>query len=165
MEQRRRRAIFPGTFDPITHGHLDLIERGLKIFPGVLVAVARSDRKETLFTLEERVEMVRQSTSAMKAVEVIGFEELLVDLAGKTDLHVIMRGLRVFSDFEYELQMALMNRRLSKDLEAVFLMPSEQFTYLTSTLVKEIFALGGDVGGLVPQPVDEMLAAKLGKNG
>lgn len=155
------KAIFPGTFDPVTNGHLDLLERGLKIFSGVLVAVARSDRKDTMFSHKERVDLVRRSTVGMKGVEVVGFEELLVDLARRMDLNIVIRGLRVFSDFEYELQMALMNRRLSKELEAVFLMPSEQFTYLTSTLVKEIFALGGDVKGLVPAPVEEMLGVKL----
>jgi pantetheine-phosphate adenylyltransferase len=160
MNDRDRRAIFPGTFDPVTNGHLDLINRGLKIFKGVVVAVARSDRKHTMFSLDERVAMVREASASMSGVEVVGFEELLVDLANKLNIKVVMRGLRVFSDFEYELQMALMNRRLSKDLEAVFLMPSEQYTYLTSTLVKEIFALGGDVGGLVPKPVAEMLSLK-----
>jgi pantetheine-phosphate adenylyltransferase len=165
MSGRDRRAIFPGTFDPVTSGHLDLINRGLKIFSGVLVAVARSDRKHTLFSLDERVSMVKGSTASMSGVEVVGFEELLVDLARKTDISVVMRGLRVFSDFEYELQMALMNRRLSKDLEAVFLMPSEQYTYLTSTLVKEIFALGGDITGLVPKPVAKMLSLKLAGGG
>jgi pantetheine-phosphate adenylyltransferase len=162
MENKSRKAIFPGTFDPVTNGHLDLIDRGLKMFSGVLVAVARSDRKDTLFSHEERVDMVRQSTREMAGVEVLGFEELLVDLARRMRLNIVIRGLRVFSDFEYELQMALMNRRLSKDLEAVFLMPSEQYTYLTSTLVKEICALGGDVKGLVPSPVEAMLGAKLG---
>jgi pantetheine-phosphate adenylyltransferase len=162
MDERRRKAIFPGTFDPVTNGHVDIIERGLKMFSGVLVAVARSDRKDTLFSLDERVEMVRGSTASMDGVEVVGFEELLVDLARRTKINVVIRGLRVFSDFEYELQMALMNRRLSRELEAVFLMPLEQYTYLTSTLVKEIFALGGDVSGLVPAPVEEMLGTKLG---
>jgi pantetheine-phosphate adenylyltransferase len=161
MDIKARKAIFPGTFDPVTNGHLDIIDRGLKIFSGVLVAVARSDRKDTTFSHDDRVGMVRQSTSEMKGVEVVGFEELLVDLARRTNLNIVIRGLRVFSDFEYELQMALMNRRLSKDLEAVFLMPSEQYTYLTSTLVKEIFGLGGDVTGLVPAPVAEMLKGKL----
>ena len=163
MEQKDRKAIFPGTFDPVTNGHLDIIRRGLKIFSGVLVAVARSDRKDTLFTHDERVQLVRRSTCDIKGVEVVGFEELLVDLAGRTGISTVVRGLRVFSDFEYELQMALMNRRLSKDLEAVFLMPSEQYTYLTSTLVKEIYALGGDVTGLVPAPVEEMLGVKTGR--
>ena len=165
MEKSKPQAIFPGTFDPVTNGHLDLIARGVKIFGGVLVAVARSDRKGSLFSLDERVKMVRESTASMKGVEVVGFEELLVDLARRMGLRVVMRGLRVFSDFEYELQMALMNRRLSKELEAVFLMPSEQYTYLTSTLVKEIFALGGDVAALVPPPVTEMLRTKLARSG
>ncbi len=161
MKAEDREAVFPGTFDPVTNGHLDLIARGLKIFSGVVVAVARSDRKGTLFSLDERVEMVRDSTRGMAKVTVVGFDGLLVDLAHKTNIGVVMRGLRVFSDFEYELQMALMNRRLAKDLEAVFLMPSEHFTYLTSTLVKEVFELGGDVSGLVPGPVSEMLKSKL----
>ncbi len=162
MNSGKTKAIFPGTFDPFTNGHLDLVRRGCQIFGGVLVAVARSDRKDTLFSLEERVEMVRRATAEVKDVRVVGFTELLVDLAEKEHVRVVMRGLRVFSDFEYELQMALMNRRLSRDLEAVFLMPSEEYTYLTSTLVKEIFSLGGDVSSLVPQIVLGMLRNKLG---
>jgi pantetheine-phosphate adenylyltransferase len=165
MMDRDRKAIFPGTFDPVTNGHLDLIDRGLRIFENVVVGVARSERKSTLFSLDERVSMVRDATASMRGVEVVGFEELLVDLAKKLDISVVMRGLRVFSDFEYELQMALMNRRLSRNLEAVFLMPSEQYTYLTSTLVKEIFALGGDLSGLVPKRVTEMLSLKLAGRG
>lgn len=162
MNSGKTKAIFPGTFDPFTNGHLDLVRRGCQIFGGVLVAVARSDRKDTLFSLEERVEMVRRATAEVKDVRVVGFTELLVDLAEKEHVSVVMRGLRVFSDFEYELQMALMNRRLSRDLEAVFLMPSEEYTYLTSTLVKEIFSLGGDVSSLVPQIVLDMLRNRLG---
>lgn len=162
MKGTCRKAIFPGTFDPVTNGHIDLIERGAGIFSSVVVAVARSHGKDTLFTLEERVDMMSQATASLEGVEVIGFEGLLVDFARSMKVRVVMRGLRVFSDFEYELQMALMNRRLSQELEAVFLMPSEQYTYLTSTLVKEIFALGGDVDALVPGIVTQMLAAKLG---
>lgn len=163
MRGAGRKAIFPGTFDPVTNGHLDLIGRGVGIFSSLVVAVARSHGKDTLFTLDERVNMMRQATAHTKGVEVLGFDGLLVDLARSMNVRVVMRGLRVFSDFEYELQMALMNRRLSQDLEALFLMPSEQYTYLTSTLVKEIFTLGGDIKALVPDIVAEMLEAKLGK--
>jgi pantetheine-phosphate adenylyltransferase len=162
MKGPGRKAIFPGTFDPVTNGHLDLIERGVGIFSGVIVAVAKSRGKDTVFSMDERVAMMREATAGIEGVEVIGFEGLLVDLARSLKVHVVMRGLRVFSDFEYELQMALMNRRLSRELEAVFLMPSEQYTYLTSTLVKEISALGGDIGALVPGIVAQKLEAKLG---
>ena len=162
MKESGIKAIFPGTFDPFTNGHLDLVRRGCRIFGGVLVAVARSDRKDALFSLRERVDMVRRATEGIEGVSVVGFEELLVELAARERVSVVMRGLRVFSDFEYELQMALMNRRLSRELEAVFLMPSEEYTYLTSTLVKEIFSLGGDVSALVPPIVLDMLGEKLG---
>jgi len=162
MKNAGQRAIFPGTFDPVTNGHLDLIERGVGIFSGVMVAVARSHGKETMFSMEERVDMMREATAGMEGVGVLGFDGLLVDLARSKNVRVVMRGLRVFSDFEYELQMALMNRRLSKELEAVFLMPSEQYTYLTSTLVKEIFTLGGNIEPLVPRVVVRMLNEKLG---
>jgi pantetheine-phosphate adenylyltransferase len=163
MRGAGRRAIFPGTFDPVTNGHIDLIERGAGIFSSVVVAVARSHGKEGLFTLDERVDMMSEAITGIEGVEVLGFDGLLVDLACTMKVRVVMRGLRVFSDFEYELQMALMNRRLSKELEAVFLMPSEQYTYLTSTLVKEIFTLGGDINALVPENVARMLKGKLGR--
>jgi len=144
-------AIYPGTFDPITNGHVDLIRRGLFIFDKVIVSVAPSPRKDPLFSVAERVEMVREATAGLAGVEVEIFEGLLVDHVVKKGAEVVIRGLRAVSDFEYELQMALMNRRLSTNVETVFMMPSEEYSYLTSTVVKEVAGHGGSVAGLVPE--------------
>ena len=157
----RRTALFPGTFDPITNGHLDLAQRAVHLFDRVVVAVADSPAKGVLFALEERVEMIRVATRGMKRVEVVSFGDLVVDCARRVDAQVMIRGLRAVSDFEFEFQMALMNRRLSPRLEVVFLMPSQKYTYLNSTLVKEVARLGGDVRGLVPRLVAERLRERL----
>jgi len=144
-------AIYPGTFDPVTNGHVDLIRRGLVIFDRVVVSIAPSPKKAPLFSVAERVEMMREAVSGMKGVEVEVFEGLLVDHVVKMGATVVIRGLRAVSDFEYELQMALMNRRLSTNVETVFMMPSEEYSYLTSTVVKEVAGHGGSVVGLVPE--------------
>ena len=148
-----RRALYPGTFDPVTNGHLDLVSRALTLFDAVVVGVSTGRGKAPMFTVEERVALVREATSDLENVEVISFDGLLVDAVRRADATAIIRGLREISDFEYEFQMALMNRRLADDIETVFLMPSESYTYLNSTLVKEVVLLGGDVSGLAPECV------------
>jgi pantetheine-phosphate adenylyltransferase len=154
-------ALFPGAFDPVTFGHLDLMERVLKQFDRLIVAVAHREEKGVLFSLEERLDMLREVTKGMGNVEITHFSGLLVDFAAERKADVVIRGLRFISDFEYEFQMALMNRRLSPSYEAVFLMPSEQFACLNSSLVKEIARMGGSVAQFVPPSVEKRLKAKL----
>jgi pantetheine-phosphate adenylyltransferase len=153
-------AVFPGSFDPLTNGHVDIIERGCAIFDRVIVAVLINQDKTPLFTAPERVAMIRDVFAGRANVEVDTFDGLLVDYARRKGAHALIRGLRAVSDFEYEFQMALMNRRLNHDLETVFLMPAEQFTYTSSRLIKEVFRLGGEVGGLIPPVVEERLRQK-----
>lgn len=143
-------AIYPGTFDPVTFGHLDLIQRATEIFDNVIVAVARNGYKHPLFTLEERFDMLQEATRGMSHLTVVSFEGLVVDFARKQGVKVLIRGLRMFSDFEYEFQMALTNRRLASDIETVFLMPSENYSFLSSTLIKETATLGADISSFVP---------------
>ncbi len=157
---RESRAIYPGSFDPITNGHVDIIERGLKIFDQILVAVLKNTKKEALFTTEERVAMIRDIFSSEPRVEVKSFDGLLVDFARKNNIQVVIRGLRAISDFEYEFQMALMNRKLYPELETLFIMPNLNYTLLSSRLVKEIYMLGGCVKGLVPGPIEKNLREK-----
>ena len=152
-----RIAIYPGTFDPITNGHLDVIRRALTMFDRLIVTVAINDRKSPLFTAQERMDMIRTATRSLKRVSVDSFQGLLVNYAIGRRAPVVIRGLRAISDFEYELQMALMNRNLEPKVETIFLMPSEKYIYLNSGLVKEIARFGGDLGGLVPP----IVAAKL----
>jgi pantetheine-phosphate adenylyltransferase len=154
-------AIYPGSFDPVTNGHLDLIERGEKMFDLVIVAVLQNVDKQPLFTVPERVEMLREVTKQWPAVEVDVFKGLLVDYARKRGAGVILRGIRAVSDYEYELQMALMNRKLQPDLETVFMMPAEQYSYLSSRLVREVAQLGGSIKDLVPVMVEQRLREKL----
>jgi pantetheine-phosphate adenylyltransferase len=154
-------AIYPGSFDPVTNGHLDLIERGEKMFDLVIVAVLSNVEKSPLFSVPERVEMLREVTKKWPGVEVDVFHGLLVDYARKRGAGVILRGIRAISDYEYELQMALMNRKLQPDLETVFMMPAEQYSYLSSRLVREIAQLGGPVKDLVPELVEQRLREKL----
>jgi pantetheine-phosphate adenylyltransferase len=156
-------AIYPGTFDPITNGHIDLIQRTLKIFEEVIIAVATSQRKQPLFTLEERLELIKQSIKGLKGARAEVFSGLLVDYARSRQGIALVRGLRAVSDFEYELQMALMNRRLDPNIETVFMMPSEEYTFLTSTMVKEVASFGGDVKRLVPEAVEKALREKFKK--
>jgi len=154
-------AIYPGSFDPVTNGHLDLIERGTKIFGRLIVAVLRNADKQPLFTVDERVEMLREVTRGFPTVEVDVFQGLLVDYVRRRGAHVILRGIRAISDYEYELQMALMNRKLEPSLETVFMMPAEAYSYLSSRVVREIADLGGPLTGLVPPVVERMLRAKI----
>ncbi|HEY7910940.1 MAG TPA: pantetheine-phosphate adenylyltransferase [Blastocatellia bacterium] len=156
-----RRAIYPGTFDPITMGHLDIIERSAKLFDEVIVAVLLNISKQPMFTTDERVEMIRQVAPAPN-VKVGTFEGLLVHYAVEQQAQVIVRGIRAISDYEYELQMALMNRRLEPDVETVFLMAGEAYSYLSSRLIKEVFKLGGSISGLVPDIVEQRMRHKAG---
>jgi pantetheine-phosphate adenylyltransferase len=153
-------AIFPGSFDPLTNGHVDIIERGTHLFDTIVVAVLVNVEKSPLFSMEERVDIVREVFKGRPNVEVDTFDGLLVDYVAKRKADVIVRGLRALSDFETEFQMALMNRRLSPDIETVFMMPAEQYTYISSRLIKEVFSLGGQVRGLVPEIVERRLKEK-----
>ena len=162
MRAQRVIAIYPGSFDPPTNGHLDLIERGSKIFDQLVVAILRNpEKKDPLFTIEERVEMLREVTRGCSNVEVESFNGLLVDYAVRRQARVILRGLRAISDYENEMNMALMNRKLDPNLETVFMMPAVAYTFLSSRLVREVVQLGGDVRGLVPPMVEERLRAKV----
>jgi len=154
-----RRAIYPGTFDPITMGHLDIIERSARLFDEIIVAVLLNIDKQPMFSTEERVEMIRQVVPWVN-VRVGTFEGLLVHYAKEQGAQVIVRGIRAISDYEYELQMALMNRRLEPDVETVFLMAAEAYSYLSSRLIKEVFKLGGSINGLVPEPVERRMREK-----
>lgn len=159
----RRTGIYPGTFDPFTNGHLDLVKRGLQIFDHLIIAVAPSPRKNPLFTVQERLALIRQTLKGYKGVSIEMFDGLLVDYVAENRGVAIIRGLRAVSDFEYELQLALMNRRLSSAIETVFMMPSEEYSYLTATIVKEIASLGGSVRGLVPPNVEKALKKRFRK--
>lgn len=154
-------AIYPGSFDPITYGHLDLIERGSRLVDKLVVSILRHDSKKPLFTVEERMEMLREVVGGYPNVEVDCFNGLLVDYAAERNATVILRGVRAISDYEYELQMALMNRRLRPEIETVFLMAGEAYSFISSRLVKEVFGLGGNISGLVPPAVESRLR-KLG---
>jgi pantetheine-phosphate adenylyltransferase len=158
------KAIYPGTFDPLTNGHLDLIARGAKIFDHLIVAILRNESKNPLFSVQERVEMITAATKEFDNVSVATFDGLLVDFAKQQNAKALLRGIRAISDYEYELQMALMNRRLSGELETVFMMPAETYSYVSSRLIKNVFRLGGSVDGLVPPMVAERLAARVQKD-
>jgi len=158
------RAIYPGSFDPITNGHVDIIHRGLKVFGRIVVAVLENPKKAPLFTTKERVNMIRAIFAGKKEVEVRAFDGLLVDFARAQGTRVVIRGLRAISDFEYEFQMALMNRNLAPDIETFFMMPNVNYSFLSSNLVREVAALGGSVEGLVPGPVARRLRDKIKKS-
>ena len=155
-------AVFPGSFDPITNGHLDIVDRGLAVFDRVRMAILMNPEKQPLFTVEERVAIIREAYRGNPRVEVDTFSGLLVDYASRVGASVIIRGLRAISDFEYEFQMALMNRRLDPRIETVFMMPAESYSYVSSRLVKEVFQLGGRVTDLVPPVVEKRLSEKYG---
>ncbi len=154
------RAVYPGSFDPLTNGHLDLIERSLRIFDELIVAVVTNPAKTALFTEAERMEMIREATRGLRHIEIMVFEGLLVDFVAKVGAGAIIRGLRAVSDFEYEFQMALMNRKLREEIETVFLMPHEAYSYISSRLIKEVAGYGGSVTGLVPPGVEKRLTDK-----
>mgnify|MGYP002681666287 FL=1 len=155
-------AIYPGSFDPITYGHIDVIERAVRIFGRVVVAVAHNREKAPLFSVEERLGMLREIVREIPGVEVDSFDTLLVEYATRRGAQVIIRGLRALSDFEYEFQMALTNRKIRNEIETVFLMTSEQYSYLSSRMIKEIATLGGDVRDFVPGCIAKMIRRKLG---
>jgi pantetheine-phosphate adenylyltransferase len=157
-----RRAIYPGSFDPITNGHLDVIERARKLFDEVVVAVAHNDEKQALLSLKDRLDLLRETAGKIDNVRIAEFEGLLVEFARNEEAGVVIRGLRAISDFEFEFQMALMNRKLDSAVETIFLMPKEEYTYLSSRIVKEIARLGGDVSGFVPACVAKALSRKFG---
>jgi len=156
-------AIYPGTFDPVTYGHIDIIKRAQEIFSEVIVAVAHNPHKKPLFSVKERVAMLKKATSDIKGVEVSDFSGLVVDFAHKRKAKVLVRGVRMLSDFEYEFQMALTNRKLSADVETIFLMPHESYSYLSAKLLKEAASLGADVSKFVPDFVEIELKKKLKK--
>lgn len=153
-------AIYPGAFDPITNGHIDIILRSLRVFDHIVVGIGPNPKKAALFSLEERIAMIEESIKGNPHVSVEAFDGLLVDFAKKHNARVIIRGLRAVSDFEYEFQMALMNRKLDSHIETVFLMPSEEYSYLTSSIVKVVASFGGDISTLVPKHVHGMLKKK-----
>ena len=157
-----RTVIYPGSFDPLTNGHLDVIYRATKIFDRVVVAVAANESKNPLFTLQERVAMVAEATRELACVETDSFEGLLVDYAKRIGAQAIIRGLRAVSDFEFEFQLALMNRKLNEEVETMFMMPKDTYTFLSSRIVKEIARLGGDISDFVPAHVREALVTRLG---
>ncbi|MDP2943510.1 MAG: pantetheine-phosphate adenylyltransferase [Candidatus Omnitrophota bacterium] len=155
------KAVYPGTFDPVTYGHIDLIKRAVKIFDTVIIAVARNADKGPLFTAQERVSMLKEATKGIRGVVIEDFDGLVVNYVRKKGSSVMIRGLRMISDFEYEFQMTLTNRKLAQDIETIFMMPSESYCYLSSKLIKEAFALGADVKAFVPGFVTKALAKKL----
>ena len=156
-----RTAIYPGSFDPLTNGHLDVLHRATKLFDRVIVAVARSESKSPLFTQEERLEMVTRSVRHLPSVQAEGFDGLLVDYVERRSAQAVVRGLRAVSDFEFEFQMALMNRKLNERIETIFMMPKDAYTFLSSRIVKEIASLGGDVSSFVPAHVRTALLERL----
>ena len=155
-----RRAIYPGSFDPVTNGHLDVIERARKLFDEVIVAVANNDEKQPLFSLQERLDLLAQTAGRIDSVRIAEFKGLLVEFANAEKAGAVIRGLRAVSEFEFEFQMALMNRKLDASVETIFLMPKEEYTYLSSRIVKEIARLGGNVSSLVPGCVAKALSGK-----
>jgi len=157
-------ALYPGTFDPPTNGHIDLIQRGAKLFDHLTVAILSNPGKDPLFTVAERVEMLKESTGSLANVSVATFDGLMVDFARQQGATAVLRGIRAISDYEYEFQMALMNRRLAPEIETVFLQPAGRYSFVSSRMLKEVFSFGGDVGGLVPPNVLKRLRARIPTN-
>ncbi|MFN2237916.1 MAG: pantetheine-phosphate adenylyltransferase [Thermoanaerobaculia bacterium] len=160
-----RTAVYPGSFDPITNGHLDIIRRGTRLFDRVIVAILENEEKAPLFPLDERIEMIREVTSDLPSVEIQSFSGLLVNFVQKVDATAVVRGIRAVSDFEYEFQMALMNRELAPDAETIFMMPAVEYSYVSSRLIKEVFRLGGAIDRLVPPLVLQRLADRFPRSG
>ncbi|MDP8299360.1 MAG: pantetheine-phosphate adenylyltransferase [Candidatus Tantalella remota] len=158
-----RKAVYPGTFDPVTYGHLDVIKRAAALYDKVFIAIAPSRDKTPLFTIEDRVEMMREAVSEFGNVEVESFDGLVVEYAKRKSTGVVIRGLRMISDFEYEFQMALTNRKLAPEIETVFMMPNESYSYLSSKLIKEVAILGADTSMFLPDNVEKKLKEKMGK--
>jgi len=156
-----RTAIYPGSFDPLTNGHVDVIRRATKLFDRVIVAVAKNESKNPLFTLEERVQMVAREVKSLRTVKADSFDGLLVEYVEKCKAQAVVRGLRAVSDFEFEFQLALMNRKLNERIETIFMMPKDTYTFLSSRIIKEIARLGGDVSAFVPAHIKKALIAKL----
>ncbi len=156
----KRTAVYPGTFDPVTHGHLDLVDRGRRHFDRLVIAILHNEEKQPLFTVDERIRFLRDSVSKWGNVEVASFDGLLVDYAREVGATMILRGIRAVTDLEYEMQMAMMNRRMDPKLETVFLVPSETYSFVSSRLVREVAALGGSTDDLVPATVTEALARR-----
>lgn len=156
-------AVYPGTFDPITNGHIDIINRGLRIFDKIIVTVAVNPGKTPLFSLEERIEMIEQSIGKVENVEVAQFQGLIANYLKSVNAIAMIRGLRAISDFEYEFQMSLMNRKLNEDVETVFLMPAQEYIHLNSTLIKEVSSFNGDITEYVPKNVEDDLNEKFGR--
>lgn len=160
MSKHPKIALYPGTFDPITNGHIDLVQRAAKLFDEVVVSIASSTRKQPLFTLEERIELAQNVLADCPNVKVKGFDILLVDFAKQQNANVLIRGLRAISDFEYEFQLASMNRNLAPNIESLFLMPADEYSFISSSLVKEVSSLGGDISNFVHPMVNEALKSK-----
>lgn len=156
----KTRALYPGTFDPITNGHIDITERASKLFDSVIIAIASSEKKSPLFSLDERIQLARSSLGHLENVEVLGFNVLLTQFAQKQDANIIIRGIRTVTDFEYEFQLAYMNRKISRRIETVFLTPSENLAYISSSLIREIASLDGDITPFVPKEVAQALSKK-----
>jgi len=160
-----RIAVYPGTFDPVTNGHLDLADRGRRHFDRLIIAILRNEGKEPMFSVDERIELLRQAVDGWDNVDVESFDGLLVDYAERVGASMILRGIRAVTDLEYEMQMAMMNRRMNKNLETVFMVPSEAYSYVSSRLVREVSGLGGTAEGLVPECVAHALARRIGSRG
>lgn len=160
MDTNTKIALYPGTFDPITNGHIDLIQRAARLFDTVIVAIAASSKKNPLFSLEERIELAQKVMADCPNVKVTGFDVLLVDFAKQQKANILIRGLRAISDFEYEFQLASMNRNLSSEIESLFLMPADEYSFISSSLVKEVSSLGGDISDFVHPVVNQALAEK-----
>ena len=158
-------ALYPGTFDPPTNGHIDLIQRGAKLFEHLTVAILNNPGKDPLFSVEERFEMLKESTATLSNVSVATFDGLMVEFARQQGASAVLRGIRAISDYEYEFQMALMNRRLAPEIETVFLQPAGRYSFVSSRMLKEVFAFGGDVSGLVPPNVLKRLRSRMGASG
>ncbi|MCU0285432.1 MAG: pantetheine-phosphate adenylyltransferase [Acidobacteria bacterium] len=158
-----RIGIYPGSFDPLTNGHIDIIERGLKLFDRIVVAILKNPAKHSLFTIDERMDLLRETFNERKEIEVDCFEGLLVNYLKKKNITTVVRGLRAISDFEVEFQMALMNRRIEPECETIFLVPSVHYSFVSSRLVKEIYQLGGEIKNMIPPVVDRRLKEKFGK--